>query len=549
MPTLYTPEFLLTINGFNVTATVKPYLISIELEDVFDTNFTVSKLDLTFHASYKRSSNWQYKDRLKLELWWLPYPTFKLISNTFYVDYIEDIKSSGGLQTFKVSALEADPELGFTYAAKQIKLTNKTTKQAVADFATLFGLTVSENMANDVYLGLIKDAGNPSTVKTTVEATYESYAEMLKDICNKFGYFGNLSGKNLQIYQINSAFSNSSRFFVWTLQDVFDFQVKQTYNNLYKRYQTNYINNPTNTNWVSLFLDPVMSAQLNGKINIIDSQDAYYNRATASDRLYGLMYSDYLKGFECSITCSGMPEFKAGNIFLLDASYGQHEGYYRCTRARHRIDAGGWISELSGFPLDIIEYTSATFKAGYTGRNYNPPASKNIEASQSIRGTTSGLTGAMLDSYAKYNNANYTSNVGATFITEGSKSGNTIRPDIAFCMAMVLTKNFSDSLLITRRNPGELYNTANTDINTFSDWQTGIRAMIQMLFAYSTTSGNPADAIVAPRYSSVTRGSATKIDNLTNKWNTDLDLGYMVKEKLKQFYIFLNPTFNVYFID
>jgi hypothetical protein len=548
MPDLYTPEFKLAINGFDVTATITPHLISISLEDAFDTDFTVSKLDLTFHANYRRSLNWQFRDQLKLELWWKPFPLFKLVTGTFYVDYIEDIKATDGLQTFRVSALEADLTIGFTYGVNEITLTNKTTKQAVADFASLFSLTLSENMTANVYLGIIENAAtNPN--KTTVTAKYSSYAEMLKDICVNFGYFGNLAGKNLQIYQINSDFSNSTRFFLWAFQDIWSFEVKQSYTNLFKRYNTNYINNPTNTNWIQLFLEPQMSAQLNSKISNINSADGYFNRDSAAERLYGAMYGDFLKGFECVINCSGMPEFKAGNIFLLDSTYGSHEGYYRCTRVRHVIDAGGWNSEITGFPLGILQTTNASFKVGYTGYFGNPPASKTIQLSQLIRGTTTGLTAAMLDGYAKYYNNSYTSNVASNFINEGNKVANSIRPDVAFCIALIMTNNFSDSLLITRRNPGELMNAANTDIATFSDWLTGTRALVQTLFAYCTTSGSPADTIVAPRYANITRGSATTIDALNGKYNTELDFSSQVKEKLRQLYVYLNPTFNVVFID
>lgn len=550
MPTLYQPQFKLTVNTFDVSATIAPYLISISLQDFFDNNFTVSKLELVFHAKYKRSSSWQYKDQLKLELWWKPYPTFKLVSDTFYVDYVEDIKSSGGLQTFRVSALSADPTLGFNYGVKKVVLTNKTTIQAVTDFATLFGLTVSQNMTPNVYMGSIKNIlGTPAPDINNVSVTFESYADMLKYICQKFGYYGNISGKNLQIYQINTAFSDSTRFFVYGFQDLNSFESKQTYNELYKTYGVLFVDRAASNAITRLTLSPVMSAQLNNKLQDIEYDDAWYNRDSGAERLYGEMYQDYYSGFEVRISQSALPEFKAGNVFLLDASYGAHEGYYRCTRVAHTVDSSGWNAELTGFPIRVLEASTATFVLGYIGNNSNPPASQNISMSQLIRGTTSSILATDFDRYAKYYNPNYTLNLGATFLTEGNKTANSIRPDVAFCLALVITENFTVSELLTKFNPGGINTSANTAYATFTSWQLGIRAEIQHLFAYCTSTGSPADAIVDPRYTNVTRASATKIQDLNGLWNTDLDLSTSVKEKLRQFYIFLNPNFNVTYID
>lgn len=551
MVALYAPKFKLTVNTFDVSATIAPYLISISLEDVFDSDLSVSRLELVFHAKYKRSSSWQYKDQLKLELWWEPFPVFKYTSGIFYVDYIEDVKEDGGTQIFRVSALEADPTLGFTYGVKTIKLVNKTTIQAVTDFKTLFGLTLTHDMTPNVYMGTIPNIlGTPTPDINTVTAEFSSYAEMISYICKSFGYFANISGKTLQIYSINSGFSDTTRFFLPSLSDVWNFTAKQSYNKLAKVYAILAINRASSNTITRYTLSPEMSAQLNQKEKQLEYSDGYYNSESGFERQYGEMYKDFYAGFETRISCSALPEMKAGNIFLLDSTYGFHEGYYRCTRIQHKVDAGGWNTEVTGFPLKILQATSASFNVGYVGRYQNPPASKKIDMSQLIRGTTPGLTGTMLDNYAKYYNPNYTLNLGAAFITEGSKTANAIRPDIAFCLALVISENYINNTLVTRKNPSGVLNSAGNDFATFTDFTTGgIRAEIQMLFAYCTSTGSPADAIVAPRYSSVVRGSATKIDDLQGKWNSNLDFSSLLKEKLRQLYIFLNPTFNVTYID
>lgn len=539
MATLYQPKFNIFINNFNVTTSISPYLISIDLEDVFDANFTVSKLELTIHAKYLRSSNWQYKDQIKVELWWEPYPLFKYISGVFYVDYMEDVKSQGGLQTYIVSALEADPTLGFTYGSKQIVLTNKTTKQAVLDFKNLFGLTLSENMIPNVYLGTIKDFAT-ATDFSTVTATFNSYAEMLIHICNTYGYFGNLSGKNLQIFSVESSFTDSSRFFVRSLKNIFSFNSKQVYNSLKQSYNSVGYNRILNSLQYAL-LRPPQYTNLNNKTENLEITDTYYNMESAQERLYGAMYRDFYTGFEVTINTPALPEFEAGNIFLLDSSYGVHEGYHRCTRVRHKVDGNGWVAELTGFPLKIISATVATFNVGYTGSFYNPVDPVILSISQSIRGTAPTLTATQLDSFAKYYNPNYTLNLGAAFISEGVKSANLIRPDIAFCLALVVTKNFTDADLVVKKNPGAIAGSG-VPFATFTDWTTGgIRAEIQHLFAYATSTGSPADTIVDPRYGFVGRGTATTIDALINKWNSDLDFSSNLKDKLLNFYIFLNP--------
>ena len=544
--TLYIPEFKVLINTFDVTETIRPYLLSINIDDTFDTEFSVSRLELLFHAKYLRNSSWQYKDKLQVEFWWKPYPTFKYISPVFYVDYIDDLKSSGGNQTYRISALEADPELGFKYSENEIVFNNKTIKNALIEFSALFGLTLAENTLPDIYMGTVEtnDINNS-------KISFNSYAEMLKYICNEYGYLGKLEGKNLKIEQINSNFSSGNRFFIWDMPDVIDVSYKSTYNNLYKSYLTDVINRDSGNVLLQLLLQPEMQAQLNNKEVYLDDGKAQYNRITGEAKLYGRMYQDFLSGFEIIINCSALPEFKAGYVFLLNSSYGNKEGYYRCTKVNHRIDANGWISEVTGFPLKMLLQRTATFDIGYYGQTTIPSdPTKTFKLSQNIKGQTFVLAANKFDGFAKYLNPNYTINIGNLFLAEGNKSGNNIKPDLAFCLCLLQSRNFTDTEIITKKNPLGIATSPNPNIlATFSTWELGVRAAIQHLFAYSTPTGNPADAIVDPRYGFVSRGIAPTYDDLNGRLTESLDIGERVKSKAIEFYNHAYPTHITTFID
>jgi hypothetical protein len=550
MATLYRPKFQIFINGFDVSVTIEPYLISINIEETFDTSFSPTKLELIFHAKYTRSSRWQYKDTITVKLWWEPFPLFFYQSPTFYVDYIDDSKEAGGLQTFRVSAMAADPNLGFGYGANELSFTNTSIVTAVNSFATVFGLTLFQNLATNVTLGTIKDITNttdpPDLNICTIDFT--SYADMLKYICETYGYFGDLRGTTLRLFAIETAVTDTSRFFVWDLNELFSFNAKQTFTQLYKEYQCFYVERPANT-FALGSTQPLSQAQLNNRTNKIDFNDAYNNVTSATRRLYAELLKNYLNGFEVVLSLSGLPEFTAGNVFLLDADYGNHRGYYRCTKCIHKVDGSGWISELTGYPIAKPEEAFASFTVGYLGQTNIPPASNTLTVSTNLGGTLSSgvLTGSQLDAYAKDLNPNYTQNLGATFITEGNKAGNNIRADIAFCIALYESRNFTLKMVLDTFNPGRIA-TAGGQVSpphNFSNWNNGVRGQIQQMFAYRYATGSPADTIISPRYSFVTRGIAPSIDQLVDRWNDDLDFGTIVKSLLKGLYQKRYPTTTI----
>lgn len=548
MATLYQPKFKLTINGFDVTTSVLPYLISINLQDFFDNNFTVSKLELIFSAKYTRSSSWKYKDQLKLELWYETDPSSKYISSIFYIDYVENIKNE--TQTFLVSAQEADPSMGFD-AGVGITYLNSFTTNVIDGIVFLFGLTTDNDLTPNVYIGNFQqpDTGTVPPAHTSVTITFDNYIAALKHICQKYGYFGNISGTRLLMYRLNSTDNDNNRFRVLSMQWVFDVNYKQSYTQLAKEYKYYYIDRPPHPDaFVTGTYLPTVSSDLDNFIKYVD-KDIYYNNAESGlERVTGQVLSDYVDGFQIRITCMGAIDYKAGGIFLLDASYGNHKGYYRCTKISHTIANGIWQSEITGFPLLISNQTSALFDLGYYKSSNTVTLALTV--STNLRGSPPiTITGTILDNFAKLLSPNYSSNIGATVVTECTKAANNIRPDILFGLFLWQNNMFRDTNLITKRNPGKLGTVANVNNpETYADWQTGIRASVQIAFAFATTSGSPADAIVATRYGLITRGSATNIAALNGLWDgSNTDFSFMLKSYLWELYLFINNDYSITF--
>lgn len=546
MATLYQPEFEVLLNGFNISNTIKPYLISINIEEVFNTSFAPTKLEMIFHSKYTRSSAWKYKDTIKVKLWWKPFPLFFYESPTFYVDYIDDIKDGSGGQLYRVSALAADPSLGFRYGVNEISYTNTTILTAVNNFASLFGLSVSQNLASNVFLGTINDINNvtdPPNVNLC-QIDFNSYADMLKYICDTYGYYGDIRGTTLRIFDIGTAVTDTSRFFVWDLNEIFSFNAKQSYTPLYREYNVFYIDRDDADAYAIGQSRPLPYLELNNKVENIDFDSAYNNVQSASRRLTARILQDYLSGFEVTLSMSALPEFTAGNVFLLNNDYGNHAGFYRCTRCVHRVDGNGWTSELTGYPINKPLSNFATFTVGYLGNTTIP--TETLTVNTNLSGTLTALTGSQLDAYAKHLNPNYTQNLGDIFVTEGNKAGNTIRADIAFCISLHETRNYTFKDLLDTFNPLFIIVSAGLDEpHNFGNWNTGIRGGVQHLFAYARATGSPADPIVDPRFSFVTRGSATTLDALNGVWTTDLDFVARVKSYIQGLYSFHYPNSRI----
>jgi hypothetical protein len=532
------------MNGLNITTSVLPYIIDINIEDIFDTSFTPSKLSIKISSAY--NGRWFYRDQLKVYVSWSTKPTEILETNTFYLDYIDDNKDSG-IPYYTINAIEADPNIGFLYGSGgEITLTNKTVKGYVSEFATTFGLTVTESMGSNVIIGTIPIASNytigtPLPGAATVTKKFSDRPEILKYICNTYGYFGNISGTKLQIFRLETGLTVESDFTVPSLDAINSFQVESRYSNLYRTYTSFFARN---TDDILDLYDLNNSFGVNTKKIDYFNEGAYWNSESGVERAIGAMYIDYLQSFRTKIECDGFPGFKSGRRFVLGESYTQYSGVYRCLRVNHRLSSQGWKCSLEAFPLDRINATDSSFR----GSNPLPALvitpvptfsySQIISSSLPIT-----INSTWLDDFARSLNSAYgTTNLGSTFLTECATEG--IRADIAFCQMLVETNNWRSTDKINNKNTGGVGNTAGTESAIFTTWQTGIRAQVQHLFAYAIPSSGAGtrtlvNGVVDPRYNFVPRGSANKVIDLSGKWINYTTYGQSILEKMKAFYTYL----------
>jgi hypothetical protein len=537
------------VNGLNFTSGLIRYVVGINLEDIFDTSFTPSKL--TMEVSSKYGGRWSYRDQIKIYLAWSTKPSDILETNTFYIDYIDDSKNNDG-QTYVINALEADPNLGFTYGAGgEITITNKTVKGYITEFAALFGLTVTESMGANVMIGTIPIPDNYQ-INTAlpgasiVSKKFKNRPEILQYICKTYGYFGNISGTKLQIFRLEAGVSFESDFTVPSFDSITNIQVESRYSNLYQRYTSYFAKNADDV--LDLY-DSLNSFNANTKTIDFLGEGAYWNSESGQERAIGAKYLDYVDAFRTRVSCTGFPGIKAGKKFYLGESYGQYSGFYRCLKANHRLSASGWTCDFDAFPLDKIYLNDSSFKGQQLGTIITVP---NFYYTQDISGTiNAAITGTLLDNFARSLNTSYaTTDIGATFIAEGATEG--IRADIAFCLMLVETNNWRETTRITRKNPSGVGNAAGTDMATFTTWQLGVRAEIQHLFAYAVPLSGVGtrtlvNSVVDPRYSAVSRGTAKTVSDLSGRWTSSSSYGQSVLEKMKALYTFLgnkNPTLS-----
>jgi hypothetical protein len=537
MAVVRTPVIVFRLNSVNISTSILPYILKISIEDVFDTKFTVSKLTIQVDSKY--AGKWVYKDQITIAVSWSTNPADVLTTNIFYLDYINDSKDSD--QTYTINCLEADLSLGFQYGGA-ITITNKTVKQFIADFVTTFGLTVTETAGLNVFIGNIPipdnyAVGTALPNNATVSKTFKSYSEAIIWVCATFGYFGNISGKYLQILKLTKQTLFESDFTVPDFSSILSMSVDRKYTQLYKIYTAFF---SKNTGRDLDIIDVANTYGITSKELSLYDEQAYYNSESGTERATGRMYLDYLDSFNISIRSIGFPTFKAGKKFYLGQSYGQNSGIYRTLKVFHSITPSEWVADIEGFPLDSLVGTSASFKSERLGITSNKSTLTYSQLISSVMPVTISTTN--LDAYARTLNPAYTINLAANFIIEGNAEG--IRYDIAFCLALVLTANFTYQIYLTNFNPGHLAASDGTTFATFTSWQLGIRATIQHLFAFAVPSSGTGsralvNAVVDPRFSNVPRASAPKILDLSNRWLVSPTLGQAVIEKLNGLYRYL----------
>lgn len=74
-----------------------------------------------------------------------------------------------------------------------------------------------------------------------------------------------------------------------------------------------------------------------------------------------------------------------------------------------------------------------------------------------------------------------------------------------------------------------------TEAAAFPSARIGVRAHIQHLKAYASLEPL-VNEVVDPRFRFVTRGVATKIDELSGRWSADLDYGSKITAMVKRLY-------------
>jgi hypothetical protein len=321
---------------------------SILIEDDFDQELSISRMDIKFYKNINFSTALQHREKWRATIWYLELPDDKFVSEVFYLDFA-DIQDND-TQYFILSLTAANPDLGFTYGvSNEIVYTNKTIKQAAIDFAAQFNLTSElDDLTPNISLGYL----NPNNLNDSPKITFKSYGDMLRHIAKNHGFFVNISGSKLSFRKIESGSAYDKYCSVPEYYNLLSFDSKQNYTNLYKRYYCVY--KKTDGSLVNDFYD-----NPNIFVNKSIQLDNYYlNSATAIDVLSGALYRNFYENFSNIFVCTGFNDLKAGYLLIPGTSYNQHDVTHRITKVVHKIDNRGWICEVHGFPIAKIKQTT-----------------------------------------------------------------------------------------------------------------------------------------------------------------------------------------------
>jgi len=113
-----------------------------------------------------------------------------------------------------------------------------------------------------------------------------------------------------------------------------------------------------------------------------------------------------------------------------------------------------------------------------------------------------------------------------------------VNHDIAFCQMLVETNllNFGGSLRPSQNNFGGIGSpTGGPESSSFPNARIGVRAQIQHLKAYASI--EPLiQSQVDPRFPFVRRGIAPLVDQLTGRWNNDMEYGRKILAMMRRLY-------------
>lgn len=353
MADLPIPQVIVYKNNFNIIADIEKYLFGVTLEEIFDSNFTPSKLELYVHPKYPYS--WTFNDKLRVLLYWNQFFDYTLFSAEFYLDYVDDNRTNQD-QRYTISGIEQDLKLSETFKKDSITYSNQTILTALNDVGTQRGLTVSQNADSGVYLGTFPDTSQV----TTVTKKFSSYLEVVQFICNTYGYIGNLSAKNLQVYKLSQPGSITVDTPVPSINRVISISARNQINQVAYQYKTLFIDRANANTLTTLTL--TNPTGISNKVIDMSDEGIYFNVQSASARNLGRMYQDYYASFTIRLTYLAREYLRAGKYIYLDSNYGNYEGYYITLNVTHKMVNNNWVVDVDAFPMRVISGLSPTFQ-------------------------------------------------------------------------------------------------------------------------------------------------------------------------------------------
>jgi hypothetical protein len=344
-------DFILLRNTVNITEDIRKYLLSVTVEENFDSDFTPSKIELNVWAKYPGS--WAYNDKLFLSIYWNQIAT-SFISEDFYVDYYDDNRQLLD-QDYVVSGIEQDLKLSETFKTDSITLSNNTILIALNSVATNRGLQLFQNATSGIYLGTFPN----TTQVSTVTKKFSSYLEVVRYICNTFGYIGNLSGKKLEVYKLSQPGTITTTTPIPGVSRVLSLRARNQVNVVAKQYNARFIDRANGN--VETIINLNNSSGVSNKVIDLSDEGIYYNYETAYERTLGRLYQDYYRSFTISLTVIARDYLHAGKYFFLDADFGSYTGYYIALKVTHKAENGSWIADIDAFPIGVIAGINPTF--------------------------------------------------------------------------------------------------------------------------------------------------------------------------------------------
>lgn len=368
------PDFFILRNNNTVTEILRNYLRSIIIEENFDANFTPSKLELEISSEFPEF--WYFNDKLYVSLFWNQLSNV-YTSDDFYVDYVDDSKSLGN-QFYVLSGIEQNLTLTQVYKGESVSYSNNTILMALQNVASVNGFTLDHNVTSNVYLGTLPDTSQISTVTKK----YTSYIDVIRDICNTYGYIGKLSGNYLEVKKLYQPGNIPSNAPIPGLSRLISIQSRNQLNMVAKQYDALYINR-TGGNALTL-LNLLNPSGISNKTIDLSDEGIYFNYESAYERTVGKLYQDYYKSFSIRLTYYAREYLKAGNYFYLDSFYGNYEGYYITLKVVHRMMHDSWVADVEAFPLKVLNGINLSFRILPISNDLSLPYNYNV--SQTIDG-------------------------------------------------------------------------------------------------------------------------------------------------------------------